>query len=274
MKLLIAILALCSTSLAAGIELVGPTGPIEPKDLAQITVQGIDPEDLGGVNVEYSPSEGVILMRSGGWGGPPSLIFQAKHEGTYTIKLSTNTWVGDLQTGVAGASRVGVTDVELPFDSQGVDNTKTIKVPLAEIAETLAKAHPFRSASFTIHVEGGEGPIPPPVPPVPPVPDKGQRWLIIIRETGQVTPEEWNFISDMETNEWFPTHGHSILIADPDAKTKEGTADPVVESWLPTAREAGLPALIITDLKGKKLWSGPCPLDVDDVIALVKSTGG
>ncbi|GIV50901.1 MAG: hypothetical protein KatS3mg038_3294 [Candidatus Kapaibacterium sp.] len=120
----------------------------------------------------------------------------------------------------------------------------------------------------------------PPQPPVPPQPVAGPRWIAIIHESAQATPE-WSRLvvelrkEDSEAARYLASKGHALQILDQDL--------PTARAWLEAARrvnpQLALPALIVADprrgLDSGVLYAGS--LDVSDaahILEVLKQHGG
>jgi len=106
----------------------------------------------------------------------------------------------------------------------------------------------------------------PPPPPPPPVP--GKRWVILIEETSERTPQLASVLVDAK-NAWRPylkDKGHQFRAWDKDVVPPDGAR------WLLECES--VPTLFIADENGTVLFKGPPPETSAAMLALVKEHGG
>ena len=125
---------------------------------------------------------------------------------------------------------------------------------------------------------GPPGPRPDPTPTPP-----GQRWVVVLRETSQATPEQARFLTSLRnsaTQTYVDQKNHKLLILDDDSVTPLGTPVPEVQAWLKQleARQIKLPALLVVDpsqpAAGGVLSAGSLPSDPDAILETLKQHGG
>jgi hypothetical protein len=138
--------------------------------------------------------------------------------------------------------------------------------------------------AFTDIVAGKEGPIPPdpfvpPLPPDPPVVEAGPRWIIIVEETQDRTPQQAAVLTDSSFRQWLTTSGHDYRMIDQNVQDQSGTVPTACAPYLNLAKGKTLPRLFIVDgssgdSKGKVLFAGDLPPTVAALKALIKQEGG
>lgn len=109
-------------------------------------------------------------------------------------------------------------------------------------------------------------PDPNPIPPPPPVP--GKRWVIIIEESSQRSPQFASVLVDAQ-NVWRPyveSKGHKFRLWDKDFVPPDGA------SWLLECEK--VPTMFIADEKGTILFEGTTPNSAAEMLALIKEYGG
>jgi hypothetical protein len=109
-------------------------------------------------------------------------------------------------------------------------------------------------------------PDPNPIPPPPPVP--GKRWIILIEETSERTPQLASVLTDAR-NVWRPylkTQGHYFRAWDRDNVPPDGV------TWL--AECESVPTLFISDEEGNVSYKGPPPSTPQAMLDLIKEHGG
>ncbi|MCP4166332.1 MAG: hypothetical protein GY759_10615, partial [Chloroflexi bacterium] len=159
---------------------------------------------------------------------------QARRPGTYTISVSLNSWLNDLEIAVKGAQEAAGDDLEVRR--------------LTESIRRLQAVYEASSASCVVEVAGeDDNPIV--------VPPQGVAWAMVFRESSQQTPKLAQLflklrqepkLSDLE-----------IRIVDPDqAKTD------VLKDYLDLL-EGNLPGVCFADDKGKVFFAGSLPDTVD-----------
>jgi len=115
-------------------------------------------------------------------------------------------------------------------------------------------------------VIGTPDPDPDPIPPPPPEP--GKRWIIIIEESSERTPQFASMLVDAQ-NVWrgyVKSSGHQFRLWDKDVVPRDGA------SWRDKAQ--GVPTLFIADTDGRILYQGDPPTSSAQMLALIKEYGG
>lgn len=119
----------------------------------------------------------------------------------------------------------------------------------------------------TVVVSGGVVPVPPipvppepPKPPVPPDPPQptGPLTILLVRESGDSTPEMAMLIRDLRTGpvaDYLKSKMHALGVLDTNAKDPDGKPSPAVEEWRPHFSGLTLPALVVYDPTTKRVLS-------------------
>lgn len=109
----------------------------------------------------------------------------------------------------------------------------------------------------------------PPDPPTPPAPVTGKLWVVVVIESGNVTPEQAKVFRDPSLWEKVVKDGHKYRVYDKDdpAIAKYNFA-PFIE------RAGGVPAVVLMEESGKVVKSVPLPGSADLLAALIKETSG
>lgn len=138
--------------------------------------------------------------------------------------------------------------------------------------------------AFTDIVAGEEGPPPPnppfpPLPPDPPVVEPGPRWVIIVEETKDRTPQQAAVLTDSSFRQWIATAGHDYRMIDQDVQNRAGTVPAACVPYLDLAKGKTLPRLFIVDgssgdSQGKVLFSGDLPSSAAALKTLIQQKGG
>jgi len=243
---------------AQGITLIGPDGPIDPKDYAQVQVQGLSDDALPAARVEWTPTAGVTLIPAKTWGGQPFLWFSARNPGKYTITVTCNGWRTSLDRALSEAKSARI-DPDL-------------LARLSTLSEEVILRYPVTSGSCVVEVSGTQpDPTPPPVPP----PTPGVRRIIMLYETGDQTAELGALQIRLRQSPYLKEKKHSLLILDQNG-LEAGTTNvhPVVAQALKDRGQTPLPAILVYDAAGSFVGVAECPKTVDEVIAFVKQKGG
>lgn len=128
-----------------------------------------------------------------------------------------------------------------------------------------------------LELQVGEiGPEPEPDPPDPdPPPEPGRRWVIIVEESTQRTPQQAALIVGPgrdQIDKYLADKKHPKLnVADKDAK---GNAMASLAPYIRLASDELPACFIVADESGKVLFQGPLPDSAATVIELVKEHGG
>jgi hypothetical protein len=97
----------------------------------------------------------------------------------------------------------------------------------------------------------------PPVPPEPPQPT-GPLTILLVRESGDSTPEMAMLIRDLRTGpvaDYLKSKMHALGVLDTNAKDPDGKPSPAVEEWRPHFSGLTLPALVVYDPTTKRVLS-------------------
>ena len=137
-------------------------------------------------------------------------------------------------------------------------------------------------ASVTL-VVGDVGPAPPPTPPVPPEPKppeppkpvaNQQLVVIVIEESANAAQERSKFFNDAALSAKITAKQHKVYAVDKDVVGADGRPPASLVGYLAEAAGKKLPYIVIADMKGKKLFAGPIPLDAKSVLDLLVEYGG
>lgn len=127
----------------------------------------------------------------------------------------------------------------------------------------------------SITVSWGSGPVPPvPIPPVP-TPQTGDLFVLaLFDKTLPTTPTQ-------QAIQHSATLGTSLSALSATAKTTWTVGDvssPALATWVPDARTAGLPAIVVLAVdaanKGTKIEAIPLPSDEVSIVAEIKKIRG
>jgi hypothetical protein len=99
----------------------------------------------------------------------------------------------------------------------------------------------------------------------PPDPPPGKRWVLLIEESSERTPELAALRTAIERNPPFKTPGQFRMI-------DKDLAPGAYAQWV--ARAKSLPYLFVVDSLGGVAFEGPCPVDVATFTEVVKKAGG
>jgi hypothetical protein len=121
--------------------------------------------------------------------------------------------------------------IAIAFTNKTLPDGKLIPVPIRQVV-----------------VLGGTTPVPPPVPPVPPVPP-GSKWIMIIEETGDRSPQVGNLIISIRKQ---PELSKLVQILDKDAQAEY--AKKIIKA-IPAGYT--LPAIVSVSSDGNPLRVGP-----------------
>lgn len=241
-----------TTTFGQGIILVGPDTPVQPKDFVQILVSGLEDSQLPAARVEWTPTNGVTLIPARTWGGQPFLWFSSRAAGKFTITVTVNGWRKSVDAAVSDVTKSGIAASEF----------KTA-------AAALAAQYPMTSGNCVLEV-AGENPPPPPPPVV------GPRRILLIRESGDQTPQLGALIVRLQTNPYFKEKKHDLQVLDPQGKLAgTETAHPAIVQALKDLGATKLPAVAVYSAdSGKLVGVAECPLVAEEFLALVKKFGG
>jgi len=140
-------------------------------------------------------------------------------------------------------------------------------------------------ASITLIV-GNVGPQPPPTPPVPPEPKppeppvpptpvaNQQLVVIVIEESANAAQERAKFFNDAALSAKIEQKKHKVYAVDKDVVGPDGRPPASLVGYLNEAAGKKLPWIVIADMKGVKMFSGPTPLDAASVLKLLVEYGG
>jgi hypothetical protein len=256
---------MCLAAIAAGADLalIPPSGPIEPREYAQISVYGVADRDLAGARVEWSPRDGTTLIPARLWGGQPFLWFSARQPGKYSVTITIHGWRQTLDQAAAEMGAAGVDDAAAGR--------------LRDLAQDMATRYPTARATCVLEVAGGPPPEPPPAPdPAPPA--TTARSLVILRESGSTTSGQASLYRQLRTDStWLTTletGGHRLEILDPDSKDKAGSVPEVVARCLAYPGRPELPAVFVLELSdggpGRVLSAKPLPASVAEFGGLLQ----
>lgn len=126
---------------------------------------------------------------------------------------------------------------------------------------------PFGIAVHRVQFRGDddpEDPTDPTDPTDPEDPEPGKRFILIVEETGDRTPAFRDFVENLRTDDSFE---HMWKLTDED------DTSPEIKKWIDAAG-ADRPALLISDMEGKVLWTGQCPTDRSEFDKIVTENGG
>ena len=119
-----------------------------------------------------------------------------------------------------------------------------------------------------------------PDPPDPPEPESGSRYVLIVRETANDTPQrsgEFVKLRSGTAADYLTNNSHQLYILDDDAVDGDGAEAPLLRQYRSEIQSAGLPALLILDGKTKSLIKAqqlPRGFTADNVIERIRETGG
>jgi hypothetical protein len=109
------------------------------------------------------------------------------------------------------------------------------------------------------------------IPPNIVTPAKGERVLVIVRESEEDDTKFSGLIGELRAAEYLKSKGHSLVVFDDDDQDKDGKPVPILDKLKPfLAREL----VIIEKSSGKVLSRGECPSDTAAVVAAVQKVGG
>lgn len=133
-------------------------------------------------------------------------------------------------------------------------------------------------AKTVLVVEGARPPPKPdpkPEPPVPPKPVSEQKLVVVvIEETNAAAQERAKFFNDAALAARITAKGHKVYALDKDVVGADGKPPASLAGYLAEAAGKKLPWVVIADWTGKKLFSGPVPLDAAAVLKLMMEYGG
>lgn len=138
--------------------------------------------------------------------------------------------------------------------------------PIVVILATVNGDMP-RLYQRTIQVGKAEPPTPPTPPPNPPLPPNAKAaWAVVIRESGEQTPDQAKIFYSDQLRTILP---HPLQVVDKDVA--QGAFAP----FAALARSGGkLPWLVLTAEDGTIVWQGPLPATLDETVAILKQHGG
>jgi hypothetical protein len=132
-----------------------------------------------------------------------------------------------------------------------------------------------RRAEAIVVVEGENGPDPTPDPDPP---NEGSRYLVVIEESSQRTPQLSNLLLRLRSSDYLEENDHNLLIADQDGTNEQGQPIPSLKPYLDRAQEEpALPILFIVDgdsSPAEVYYQGPVPNTYQETIELLKRYGG
>jgi hypothetical protein len=148
----------------------------------------------------------------------------------------------------------------------------------------------FGKAIWTVSVSGGvnptppptpvpPGPTPPPTPPIPPDPT-GPLTILLVRESGDSTPEMAMLIRDLRTGpvaDYLKSKQHALGVLDTNAKDPDGKPSLAVEEWRPHFSGLTLPALVVYDPTTKRVLSKQAitpATTANQIMEAIKKDGG
>ena len=238
MKTLTLFLLLCGAC-SADIRLEAPDEPLAVKEHAIINVHGIPVASLSQAKVDLTPSDGVTLIAARSWTGQPFLLFQARRPGTYTISVSLNSWLNDLEIAVKGAQEAAGDDLEVRR--------------LTESIRRLQALYEASGASCVVEVAGEDD-----NPPVPPVVADVKWIMIVLESSGQTVAQKKLFLKLRSEPK---LKGMEIRVLDPTKMTtvNQGYRDRLEE----------LPGVCLADETGKVLYAGSLPETVEEFVEKV-----
>lgn len=178
------------------------------------------------------------------------------------------------------------------FDRTKLKDPKTAFVTVSKpgrytVIVVAASAKGEQSWVAITLIVGNIGPQPPPTPPVPPEPKppeppkpvtSQQLVVIVIEESANAAQERAKFFDNpalaarIETN---PSgKRHKVYAVDKDVVGPDGKPPASLAGYLNEAAGKKLPWIVIADMKGMKLFSGPIPFDAASVLELLVKYGG
>ena len=230
-----------SPTAGATLDLIGPTGAIQPGEEAELKINNLTLEEIqaakkaGHFDLTVYPLEGVNVDASYDWlFSQLELEFSAKQPGKYLVKLA-------------------------------LDRTPTID-------------DPWEIAAVVITV--GDKQDDDPNPPQPPTPS-GPRQLVLVWESGDQSPAVAAATLSAELKAYLSQHGHHLWIVDQDQQNHFGQSAPTgFALWIEKAKTHGpLPVLFINAAassgdSAKTLYQGPPPATATAWLELLKKHGG
>lgn len=132
----------------------------------------------------------------------------------------------------------------------------------------------------TVEIRGPPpGPEPDPDPPPPPPPTPGERWLLIIEETGERTPQMFLLLNQIRQDSSIAKH--HLRIFDKDGKDENNQPNARLQAYVKQIpADAKLPVLFIVQReadgseRGRVLWKGELPTTLEAVLKILKDNGG
>lgn len=249
--------AICCACCA--VEIVVPSGDIQPRELVVLEVRGLTDEQLAMSVVDWSPKDGVQVIPARSWSGSPQVFFSAKQPGKYSLSV---------KTGVSLSNAI-VTAESAKIDAGMVAELKAI-------VGRIEAAYPPDSTSVTITVAGAPEPPKPDPTPTPVV--RGKRKVVILHEQ---TDDSFAFaalkagLQSGKNSKWIKENGHQVWILDKDTRDETGKLAKNVQDWLSVVGGA-VPSIVIVDESNKVIDSG----NLDDkttpenVVERIKRGGG
>ncbi len=120
-------------------------------------------------------------------------------------------------------------------------------------------------------------PIPPnPIPDPDPVVEPGPRWILIVHEIQDGDPAFQDLLTDIREHNNTDDNDHTLVIVDDDINNADGSVPDWYKPYADLLKEKdqSLPAIIITDDKGKLIKIEDLPSDLDGYKTLITSAGG
>ncbi len=149
-------------------------------------------------------------------------------------------------------------------------------------AWTTATGEKRQAFTFTTILPGDdqeESDPPVPRPPEPPVVTPGPRWIVVVEETAERTPQQAAVLTNSGFRQWITTAGHDCRMIDKDVLTPTGSVPTDCAPYLDLAKGQTLPRLFIVDgcsgdSQGKVLFAGDLPATADALKTLIQQKGG
>jgi hypothetical protein len=105
----------------------------------------------------------------------------------------------------------------------------------------------------------------------------GSRWVLLVHETGDMTPALGNLKLALRAEEDRALKDHKLMMVDDDCNNEKGDRVEAMAPYVARAKEKGIPRLFIcidnTD-SAEILYDGPLPQSADEILQLVKEYGG
>lgn len=197
------------------------------------------------------------------------------------------SWAAKLEVTVdapQGAAAVIEVDYSIDFKNNGVKPRLSVTASNAGLYVIVLHNGNDGGGLSTKRIQVGpitpepDKPEPKPDPITPPVVE-GKRLAVIVRETGDQSPELARTIVSLRSGKqaaYLKEKGHTLKLLDKDSRTENGELDPDLSLISQDIKNKPLPVLVVMTQDGKILGTTTLPGDfsADAVIDFIKKNGG